>query len=256
MARQSRFVWHDLNVPDPDKGQRFYGELFKWKFDAGKGDGYVHIKAGDAMIGGVRKNQPGEPPHWVGYVDVDDVAATVTEIEQAGGKIFMPTTKLENVGTLAACADPTGGVFCPWKSVRADQDKEPAGMPGPYTFIWDELLSTDVKKAVAFYTKVFGWGVKEVQMGPDAVYTLFVRTGVAEGMGGEKQAGGAWPSPAPHSFWVTYVSVPNADETAAQCKRLGGGITIEPADIPNVGRFASLTDDQGVHFGILQPKMS
>src|SRR4051794_36577210 len=96
-----RFVWHDLNTKDFDGSKKFYGEIFNWKFDASANGPYSHITAGDQMIGGVRKmdaNEP-QPTNWLGYVAVDDVAATESNIKKAGGKVFMPTTKMENVGT-------------------------------------------------------------------------------------------------------------------------------------------------------------
>jgi predicted enzyme related to lactoylglutathione lyase len=255
MDKQSRFVWHDLNVEDPADARRFYGELFGWKF-TGKtpGDDYLHIEAGGQMIGGLRKKQPHEPAHWVGYVDVADVAATVKKVEQAGGKVYMPATTMANVGTFAVIADPTGGVVCPWRSARPGEDVEKGGLPAPFTFCWDELLSTDVGEAERFYTAVFGWGVDKVPMGPDAVYTLFKRPGVSDGMGGTENAGGLWPSPAPASFWMAYVAVPDCDATFAKAKQLGAKVQMEPTDIPNVGRFASLADPQGAGIAILQPE--
>jgi uncharacterized protein len=253
MSDNPRFVWHDLNVEDPAAARRFYGELFGWKFsDEKPGDGYTHIEAGGQMIGGLRKKQAQEPAHWVGYVGVSDVAATVAKAVAAGGKVHMPTTSMEGVGTFAVLADPTGGVVCPWRSARPAEDTERT--PTPFTFCWDELLSTDVAAAERFYTTVFGWGTEKVPMGPDAVYTLFKRTGVSDGMGGIKSAGGLWPSPAPASFWVAYVAVPDCDARFARAKQLGATVQMEPTDIPNVGRFASFVDPQGAGISILQPK--
>src|SRR5437868_2344088 len=160
-----RFVWHDLNTKDVEGSKRFYGEIFNWKFDAS--DGYVHIKAGDEMIGGMRQmssNEP-QPPSWLGYVGVDDVAATVATITSAGGKVFMPTKKMENVGTFAVTADPTGGVFAPWKSARAGEDVEKNGTAAQFTFCWDELITTDPAAATKFYTQVFGWEAQTMEMG-------------------------------------------------------------------------------------------
>jgi uncharacterized protein len=113
-----RFVWHDLNTKDVDGSKKFYGELFNWKLESSDNGPYIHISAGDEMIGGVRQMGPNEPgpSNWLGYVVVDDVAATVATIGDAGGKVYMPTTTLPNVGTFAVTADPTGGVFSPWKS--------------------------------------------------------------------------------------------------------------------------------------------
>src|SRR5690348_11218860 len=99
---QHRFVWHDLSTKDLEGATRFYGEVFNWKFDKSDRE-YAHITAGDQMIGGIRVMGPSEqqPPAWLGYVIVDNVAATVATIEKHGGRVYMPTTVMENVGTFA-----------------------------------------------------------------------------------------------------------------------------------------------------------
>src|SRR3954468_21505012 len=147
-----RFVWHDLNTTDGAAAQRFYGELFNWTFERSEGP-YAHIKAGDQMIGGIRAMDASEkmPPSWLGYIGVDDVAATVDKMTKAGGKVYMPTTSLPNVGTFAVVADPSGAVMAPWKSARPGEDVEPSGMPELHTFCWDELSSTNLDAALTFY---------------------------------------------------------------------------------------------------------
>ena len=57
----------------------------------------------------------------------------------------------------------------------------------------------------------------------------------------------------PHSFWIAYVGVKRCDKVAELAKQLGAEITVGPQDIPNVGRFAFLTDPQGATFAVLQP---
>jgi predicted enzyme related to lactoylglutathione lyase len=255
---QPRFVWHDLNTKDVASAKRFYGELFGWKFEGDAKSPYEHIKAGEHMIGGIRGMDAKEqiPPSWLGYVGVDDVAATVATMSKHGGKVYMPTMSMPNVGTFAVVADPTGGVLAPWKSARADEDKEPAGRPGMYTFCWDELLTSNAETAAAFYTACFGWGVEKMDMGPMGTYTLFKRKGVKDEMGADKNAAGMMQSPpnAPHPpFWLTYVSVPNANESVEKAKRLGATVMVTPTDIPNVGRFAVMMDSQQAAFAILQP---
>src|SRR4051812_28076547 len=125
-----RFVWHDLNTKDLEGSKRFYGEIFNWKLE---GTDYLHIKAGDEMIGGMRQMSPQEqqPSSWLGYIVVDDVAASVSKITGAGGKVYMPATTMDNVGTFAVTADPSGAAFAPWKSARAGEDVERTGMPKP-----------------------------------------------------------------------------------------------------------------------------
>lgn len=131
-----RFVWHDLNTKDLAGSKKFYSEIFGWKLESSDGSPYLHIKAGDEMIGGMREkgnDEPG-PTTWLGYIVVDDVTTTVSNITAAGGKVHMPTTKLENVGTMAVTADPTGAVFAPWKSVRPAEDVEHPALPKVNTF--------------------------------------------------------------------------------------------------------------------------
>jgi len=77
----------------------------------------------------------------------------------------MPTTQMENVGTFAVTADPTGAAFAPWKSARPGEDVERTGAPGMFTFAWDELVTTDPGAAVPFYAKVFEWSPQAMDMG-------------------------------------------------------------------------------------------
>ena len=46
-------------------------------------------------------------------------------------------------------------------------------MNPPGTFAWIELGTTDGPGAKEFYTKLFGWDVKETPMGPDFTYYIF-----------------------------------------------------------------------------------
>ena len=54
---------------------------------------------------------------------------------------------------------------------------------------------------------------------------------------------------------MPYFGVADCDATANKVKSLGGRIVKEPADIPNVGRFAVLGDPQGAMFEVIQVKM-
>lgn len=254
-----RFVWHELATKDVEGAKRFYGEVFSWKFDAGNDPSYPHITAGDEMIGGIRQMRPEEPqpPSWLGYIAVDDVAATVAAITGAGGKVHVPTTKLENVGTFAVAADPTGAVFAPWKSARPEEDVERPGVPKPFTFCWDEVMTTDPAAAGSFYQKVFGWQLRPVDMGGGTTYTLLDRPGVKNAFGEQASAGGMMKSPPdmPYSYWISYVGVDNCDQRCEHATKLGARVTVPPTDIPNVGRFAIWLDPQGASIAILQPKL-
>ncbi len=254
-----RFVWHDLNTKDLEGSKRFYGEIFNWTFASKDNDPYLHITAGKEMIGGLRQMGAGEPypTSWLGYIVVDDVDAAVKSITGAGGQVHVPATKIENTGTFAVAADPSGGVFAPWKSARPDEDVEPTKMPELFTFCWDELMTTDPSAAGAFYEKVFGWTRRSVEMGGGMTYTLLDRPGVKNPKGDQASAGGMMKSPegVPYSFWLPYVAVDNCDKISERAARLGATVTVPPTDIPNTGRFACWLDPQQASIAVLQPQM-
>ena len=250
-----RFVWHDLNTKDLQGSQRFYGEIVNWTFKSDSD--YVHISAGSHMIGGMRQMGPQEPypTSWLGYIVVDDVDAAVGKITSAGGQVHMPPMKLENVGTFAVAADPSGGVFAPWKSARAGEDAERTSMPPMFTFSWDELVTTNPEAAAKFYASVFGWKPNAMPMGNGETYTLFERPGVKNDAGMQVAAGGMMKAPpgVPYSFWLPYVQVDNCDALCARATRLGAKVMVPGTDIPNVGRFACWMDPQGASIAVIQP---
>jgi predicted enzyme related to lactoylglutathione lyase len=255
MGVKSRFVWHDFMAADVGGAKRFYGELFGWTFKPGDHD-YEHIQQGGQEIGGLMKLDPqhGAPPHWVGYVAVDDVDAAVAAVKKSGGQVYVQET-IPNVGTFAVCADGQGAVFAPFHHTgRGSDQPERDDRSLRYRFCWDELLTTNPEAAVKFYNTLFGWSHEHMDM-PGFRYTLLKRPGVKDETGADKNAAGVMQTPpgVPHSFWLTYVSVENADATCEKAKKLGAKVMRAPEDIPNVGRFAVLTDPQNGSFAVLQP---
>jgi predicted enzyme related to lactoylglutathione lyase len=113
-------------------------------------------------------------------------------------------------------------------------------------FVWHELLTTDTAGAAAFYPKVLPWRTAPSSM---PGYTIW--------MAGQTQIGGLMALPAeagatpPH--WLVYVGTPNVDATCSQAQGLGAHVVKAPADIPNVGRFAVLSDPQGATFALFTP---
>lgn len=251
MSNPCRFVWHDLSTRDVEDALRFYAGLFDWTFEQSGNEPYHHIVAGSRMIGGIRRKEASEPgpPSWLGYVLVDEVPAAVEKATAAGGAVYVPTTTMPDVGTFAVVADPTGGVVAPWRSARSEENEEKSEPPARHTFCWDELLTSDPAAAAAFYTGVFGWGTQTRDMGEAGDYTLFTRPGVKNPSCDDDSAfaAGAIKAPpmVPHSFWLAYVQVDDADATAARAAELGATITVPPTDVPTVGRFCSIMDPQG-----------
>lgn len=115
-------------------------------------------------------------------------------------------------------------------------------------FVWYELLTTDPKAALAFYTEVIGW--KTEPFGGDNNYMMFV--------GSQGAVGGVTVLPeiakkmGASPYWQANVEVANVDETVAQVKALGGRIYVTE-NVPNVGRFAVIADPQGAVISVFTP---
>src|ERR1700690_3905689 len=94
--------WADLSTSDTKRASDFYSGLFGWQIFADPKDksGYLHIKNGEHFIGGVPPSkylQPGVPPHWLAYFQVDDVDATANKAKKMGAKFFVPPTTVKGV---------------------------------------------------------------------------------------------------------------------------------------------------------------
>lgn len=117
-------------------------------------------------------------------------------------------------------------------------------------FVWYELMTTDTKAAEEFYDDVVGWTSEDSGM-PGAGYTLFKTDGDLRVAGLMTMPEGALKMNAPPA-WLGYIGVDDVDASAKQLKELGGTVHREPDDIPNIGRFAVVTDPHGAVFALFK----
>jgi hypothetical protein len=112
-------TWNDLATTDPERAQRFYGELFGWGFeavDSGGGPRYWvigHDGGSAGRNGGMRELGPDEagiPPHWMPYFAVESADATAEQAQSAGGTLVAGPIDLP-AGRVAAFTDPQGAAF-------------------------------------------------------------------------------------------------------------------------------------------------
>jgi uncharacterized protein len=243
-----RFIWHELVTSDTAAAVAFYGELFGWKasaMDMGPGGTYTIWKSGDKDVaGGVSPQQAkGIPPHWNVYFTTTDADATVTRVKELGGKVMAPAADIPNVGRFAVLVDPVGTSF----SVLAPKDeREDTGKFSPGEFCWVEAHVDDPAAALAFYTKVFGWKVKEVPMAGIGTYNELLREGDKTAAGLLKKT---MPSP---NAWLSYIAVDDVDAAVKRAARLRGIVLAPAMDIPKIGRFAVLKDPTGAVFAVFK----
>ena len=114
--------------------------------------------------------------------------------------------------------------------------------------LWYELLTTDMKAAEKFYTKVVGWTVAPFEGTPQP-YDMWMR-------GDDQAVGGVMTIPEGMNFpphWQMYVGVPKLDDAVRQIERAGGSSLSPVIEVPTVGRMQTMKDPQGAVFSIYQP---
>ena len=122
----------------------------------------------------------------------------------------------------------------------------------PGTFCWVELATSDAKAAKAFYGELLDWKAEEQEVPGGMFYNTMRHKGKAVaglyGITAEMKSQGVPP------HWLSYVSVANADETAAKAKSLGGTVIKDPFDVMDIGRMAVIQDPTKAMFAVWQPK--
>jgi predicted enzyme related to lactoylglutathione lyase len=118
----------------------------------------------------------------------------------------------------------------------------------PGTPCWVELGTPDIEAAAGFYGDLFGWEIPEL---PNSAELGGYRRAKKDG----KDVAGVAPlmQEGQPPAWTSYISVEDADATAAAVKEAGGSVIAEPMDVMDLGRMAVFADPTGAVFGIWQP---
>ena len=112
-------------------------------------------------------------------------------------------------------------------------------------FSWNELMTSDIAGAKAFYTEMFSWQLEDINN--EMPYTMAKIDGQdSAGMMSMPPEAGEMPP-----MWGAYVTVNDVEASAKQAEALGGKILMEPRDIPEVGRFCVICDPQGAALSII-----
>ncbi|HVO76007.1 MAG TPA: VOC family protein [Ignavibacteriaceae bacterium] len=119
-----------------------------------------------------------------------------------------------------------------------------------------EMPAEDKERMKNFYTKVFGWQMK--QYGPEmGDYVVATTSEVGEDHFPKQRGtinGGFYQKSkdnSPHPSVV--ISVDDINESIEKVKKAGGKVFGEPVEIPGIGKYVSFTDTEGNRISMLQP---
>ena len=114
------FSWFELMTDDVESSKVFYSQIIGWRFvtDSNNPD-YTLVMTDnvDRPIAGIIDksvalvdNPKSIPNHWGSYITVRDIKLSISKVEDLGGKIIVPITKIEKIGLFCVIQDPCGAV--------------------------------------------------------------------------------------------------------------------------------------------------
>lgn len=116
----SRVVHFEIHAADPERGAKFYEQVFGWTFQKWEGPmEYWMVTTGPddqpGINGGLLRRQ-GEIDGqaviaYVCTVGVENLDGSIAKAEASGGSIAVPKTPIPGMGWLAYCKDTEGNIF-------------------------------------------------------------------------------------------------------------------------------------------------
>jgi predicted enzyme related to lactoylglutathione lyase len=215
--------WVDTAQPDPEAACLFYGELFGWTFDE-------EVASLDGQpVAGVRA---GAPAVWTTYVAIDDLAAAVQSVVDAGGTVASAVTGPHATGREASCSDPAGAAFALWQPGER-LGAQLVNVAGAWNF--SHLHTDQPDQARAFYADVFGWEPMDAGGGAvmwrqpgygdhlEATADPDIRARQAHAPDGfeDMVAGLVSTTDGAPSYWSVVFTVTDRDHAVAVAQRLG-----------------------------------
>jgi predicted enzyme related to lactoylglutathione lyase len=248
-----KWVWYELVSTDTEKSKSFYSQLLGWQIEPQEMGGmkFDLVKSGGQDIATLTAAEGKAKSHWVPFVSVPDVDATVKTVEEQKGKTVKPPADIPNIGRFAIVADPNGVEFAVFKGANGDQP-DPQ-QPATGQFVWNEYLTKNKKQhaaALAFYPATIGYTASQMQMGEGKKKMAYDMLSFGEAPRAGVQA--AKPTSL-GGQWLPWVVVDDTDAMVALAKQLKGKIVVKAHDIPTIGRAAIVADSTGAAVGLLKP---
>lgn len=258
MSETGRFVWYELMTTDTNAAKAFYGKVVGYgsqhvpemNYTLLTIDGTRGVRGLMALPEDLRKM--GVPPHWMGYVGVDDVDASTAKATSLGATIHVAPQDIPDVGRFSVFADPGGAALALLQPRPMPDGNPPPVAPGTIGGTgWNELYAADGAKAFDFYSALFGWKKFDtMDMGPMGIYHMFGVPGADMPMGGMMTKPPEMPVPA----WTSYMRVGPIEAATQRVKDAGGQVLMGPMEVPGGDWIIQGIDPQGAHFALVGQK--
>jgi len=230
------FSWAELATSDAEAAKGFYTALFGWSYDDQPipDDGVYSMAQRDGKTVAALFSSAGQPPHWNCYVTVESADAAAKAAERLGADVVADAFDVMDAGRMAVFTDPAGAALSVWEP-RGSIGAELVNTPGSMT--WNDLITSDVEKAAAFYGELFGWTTQE--MADSGGYRVIFN--------GERSNGGMVQRDDVPPSWVPYFGREDVSRLAAEVGDLGGAALGDVIPMWQ-GSILPVLDPQGAMF--------
>jgi predicted enzyme related to lactoylglutathione lyase len=218
--------------------------LFGWQFVDTQvlGRPYTVARLGKTPIGGIHTPRPDSagktPAHWLSYMSVADVDASVAKAISEGGGVLAGPVDIDTRARAAVLRDAQGA---PFGLVRFSVAIPPdTGSPVEGTFFWNEYLTHDLDSTVAFYNGLVPFEMSVSNGDSGASYAVLKHGGARAGVYRLPDSKKDVPP-----NWLPYVFVTDPAGLAARVPGLGGRVLLAPEARLRNGTLAVVADPTG-----------
>ena len=244
-VRPGMMVWMDLLTEDVRGAANFYRDVFDWQFEFSEDGSYAYARLDGQPVASIaaydEEVENGEGL-WLPSISVPDVDAALDLVKSNGGVVLEPAEDLPGRGRYVLIKDPTGAVVMLLRASGGDPERsEPVN-----GWLWAELWTNHVDKAIGFYESVVGYRTVAVKGNTGSVYQV---------MGRDQQPHASvvkTPLPDVEPNWLVYLLVENVDATARAVLKAGGKVLLPPQGNDLNYDVAIVADPTGGVFGLQQ----
>jgi len=221
----------------------FYAELFGWRLMPMSAELMAGTTPGGPTVA-LRANVPEGTPASVPFLGVNDVAATLARVVEAGGSLERAPWNMPLMGTMARFRDPSGTIYgltsalapSPMASMPMPTGTNPEPPAGAICSV--ELYATDNTVTPAFFHTLFGWGTAD---------TMPRFVGFDPGAGIQ----GVFQTHTPATTAVSYIFTPDVPAMLVRIDAAGGKRMGVAMALPGFATFGYFTDPSGTVMGLI-----
>ena len=234
-----KFSWFALLTQDSGAAQKFYGELFGWRFEPT--EGFVVIYNQSEEIGGIFQIETSDKDplaRWLGSLSVADVRLATTYVSEVGGTVHEGPGLFAGRGEYALISDPQGGQLALLTALDGDP---PDSTPQIGSWLWTELWTDNPLAAVKFYRGLANYQIHAIDTGK-VPYLILSKDG-------QWRAGiNPLDKPIASALWLPSIRVADSKAIATKASQLGGEVLSAPGSLPGDGEVVVLADPAGALF--------